>query len=238
MRQITRGVWALEGLKLGRSYLVEHAGSPGRAQNALTLIDTSSPGAVDGILRAIERVGRKPDDLRTIVATHYHFDHTGNVAALRERTGAQLVAGADDVPFIDGRTPWGTGRPPGALDRLSERFVAPRPFALTVDRALHDGDELDGGLRVLHAPGHTPGHIALHDLARGVLFAGDAFMNILGLRLPTAGATHDMEQARRSVEMLSLLEFDHALPGHGAPILSHAAEKLRSWHARWLRQSS
>lgn len=229
MRQITRGVYALEGLKMGRSYLVEDGG-------ALTLIDTSSGGAADRILSAIAEIGRQPEDLRIIVASHYHYDHTGNANELRERTGAQVVAHADDIAYIDGHRPWGTGRPASAWERLGERMLAPEPFAVAVDRTVRDGDVLDGGLRIVHAPGHTPGHIAVLDETRRVLFAADAFMNVLGFRLPVGGSTHDMAQAKRSIEVLSRLDFDHALPGHGAPILSHAAEKLRLWVARWLKQ--
>ena len=81
MKQITRGIWAIEGLKTGRSYLIE-------GRDGLTLVDTSSPDAAGRIIAAIEKIGRRPEELRTIVATHYHFDHTGNVASLRERTGA------------------------------------------------------------------------------------------------------------------------------------------------------
>jgi glyoxylase-like metal-dependent hydrolase (beta-lactamase superfamily II) len=117
---------------------------------------------------------------------------------------------------------------------LIERQVAPPPFAIAVDRTLRDGDRLDRGLRVIHTPGHTPGHIAVLDESRRVLFAADAFMNVLGFRLPMGGSTHNMAQARRSVAALSRLDFEHALPGHGAPILSRAAEKLRLWVERWL----
>jgi hypothetical protein len=47
-----------------------------------------------------------------------------------------------------------------------------------------------------------------------------------------------MVQAKRSIALLSRLDFDHALPGHGAPILSHAAEKLRLWVSRWLDEDN
>jgi glyoxylase-like metal-dependent hydrolase (beta-lactamase superfamily II) len=205
----------------------------------LTLIDTSSGGVADRILAAIDEIGRKPKDLRTIVTSHYHYDHTGNANELRERTGAAVLAHADDVPYIDGQQPWGTGRPSGGIMAFVEsRLAPPPPFALTVDRTVRDGDRLDGGLRVIHAPGHTPGHIALLDEALGVLFAADAFMNVLGFRLPVAASTHDMDLAKRSIASLSRFDFDHALPGHGAPILSHAAEKLRLWVRRWLDEDS
>jgi len=229
VREVVRGVWVLEGLKMGRSYVVEH-------DDGLTLIDTSSPGAANRILDAIKRIGRRPEHLRTIVVTHYHYDHTGNVNELRERTGATVIAHPDDAPYIEGRKPWGTARPQSAIERIVERMTAPNPFSVVVDAAALDNQVLSGGLRVLHAPGHTPGHVAVLDQRRRVLFAGDAFMNVFGLHVPTGGSTHDMAQARRTIRELSKLDFDHALPGHGNPILNQAAEKLRMWTDRWLRQ--
>jgi glyoxylase-like metal-dependent hydrolase (beta-lactamase superfamily II) len=117
-----------------------------------------------------------------------------------------------------------------------EHFTAPAPFALKVDRELRDGDIVDaaGGLQVIHAPGHTPGHIALYAKEHRVLFSGDAFGNYLGLMLPISMSTHDMAQAKRSIARLAQLDFDHALPGHGQPLLSRANEKLSQWSRRWL----
>ena len=223
LREIVPGIYAIEGLKTGRAYLVDDA-------DGLTLIDTSSPGAADAIIKACDEVRRPAWALKTIIATHYHYDHTGNVQTLRERTGATFYAHIDDVPYIDGTTPWGTGREPGFVKRLQ-----PTPYALKVDRMLSDGDIVPaaGGLTVVHAPGHTPGHIALHSAERRVLFSGDAFMNTAGLRMIPVSA-HDTEQARASVRKLAALEFDHALPGHGQPVLSKADEKLREFARRWL----
>lgn len=227
MDEVAPGVHTIDGLKTGRAYLVEGEG------NGLALIDTSTAGVAARILRAIERIGRKPDDLSLIVATHYHYDHTGNVAELVERTGAELCVHADDVPYVDGTTPWAAVE--GALAPLAERF-GPRPYVLKVDRVLRDGDELAfaGGMRIVHAPGHTPGHIAVHAPARRLLFAGDALMNVGGLRVPMAMASHDMEQARASIRRLAELDYDVLLPGHGAPVLGRASEKVGEWSRRWL----
>lgn len=225
MQEIARGVFPIPGLRMGRSYLVE-------GNDGVALIDTSSADVSARILTAMAEAGHRPGDLRVIVATHYHYDHTGNAAALIERTGAQLCVHADDVPYVDGTTPWMPMRPPfGFLDRFS-----PNAFGLKVDRVLRDGDTLPyaGGLRVIHAPGHTPGHIALHSPSRRVLFAGDSLMNTVGLRLPMSMSSHDMDQARRSIFKLAELDFDVALPGHGSPIVGRASEKVAAWARRWL----
>ena len=53
--------------------------------------------------------------------------------------------------------------------------------ATPVDEVLVDGQLLDvaGGLRVLHTPGHSPGHISLLHEPTGVLITGDAIWNML-----------------------------------------------------------
>jgi len=225
MREVSEGIYALDGLKTGRAYLVAD-------RDALTLVDTSTSGVAEKILGAIDAIGRRPQELRTIVATHYHHDHTGNVMALIDRTGAQLYAHADEAPYIDGRKPWGTVH----VGPFDMSVPEARQFALHVDRELRAGDELPfaGGVTVLHTPGHTPGSISLHARSRGVLFAGDALGNYLGLRLPLSMSSHDMDAAKRSVHALAALAYEVALPGHGHPIVGRASEKIALWAKRWL----
>ena len=156
MHQIAHGIHAIDGLKMGRSYIIE-------GNDGLALIDTSSKGASEGILGAIEAIGHHPEDLRMIVATHYHFDHTGNVETLIDRSGAQLCVHEADAPYVDGRCPWAPSN--GLIGPLLDRFSA-RPFALKVDRILHDGDVLPfaGGLQIIHAPGaHAGSYRALRE---------------------------------------------------------------------------
>jgi glyoxylase-like metal-dependent hydrolase (beta-lactamase superfamily II) len=224
--QIAPGIHAIEGLRMGRAYIVEGA-------REVILVDTSSAGVADRIGDAVTAVGRRLDELTTIVATHYHFDHVGNAADVRERTGAQLCVHEGDAPYVEAKRPWQTGT--SGLAALFSRF-APKQTAIRVDRVLHDGDVVGDrpGLQVIHAPGHTPGHIALYSRHHRTLFTGDALMNVLGLQLPPSGSTHDMLEAKRSIQRLVELDFDIALPGHGHPILSRANEKVAEWCRRWL----
>src|SRR5881296_1936037 len=106
------------GSALGISslFLVEH-------RDVLTVVDTGSPGtSVGRILRAIQRTGHEPDEVRQIVLTHCHGDHAGQAKALAEATGATVVAGAADAPVIEGRAPY-----PGPKG-LVPHLVYGRPF--------------------------------------------------------------------------------------------------------------
>ena len=82
------------------------------------------------------------------------------------------------------------------------------------------------GLRALHAPGHTAGHLALL-LPRegGVLFVGDAAAN---LRRPGLSfVNEDMAEVRRSLERLAALEFEAACFAHGRTIRRWASSAFR-----------
>ena len=91
-----------------------------------------------------------------------------------------------------------------------------------VARELRDGDALvlDGPeptrLRVLHTPGHAPGHLCLHDEERGVLVVGDMVASVGTILIdPDEG---DMSAYLRELERLASLGARVALPAHGEPI--------------------
>ncbi|MGH2739925.1 MAG: MBL fold metallo-hydrolase, partial [Actinomycetota bacterium] len=85
--------------RTGRSFLVEHGG-------ALTLVDTGWRGSEKRILRALEKVGKKPDDIEQIVITHAHGDHSGTAKRMRELTDAPIVASAEDAAVMSGKEPY------------------------------------------------------------------------------------------------------------------------------------
>ncbi|MFG2221658.1 MBL fold metallo-hydrolase [Streptomyces sp. NPDC048644] len=98
--------------------------------------------------------------------THSHIDHMGSAADLVAATGATVLAGADDVPYISGAAPEPV--PPlspteqalyeGIFAGFAEAGLPPLRH-VGVDVALREGDTVDGWsepVRVLHVPGHTP----------------------------------------------------------------------------------
>ena len=232
--EIIPGVHAIESLGIGRAYLYQEA-------DRLTLIDSGLAGSADRIVAAIERVGRKPEELRQIVVTHHHIDHMGALADVVERSGAQVLAHALDAPVVRGERPPPVPTATGAWRLLRPLLArgARSARAVNVDRELADGDEVDlgGGAQVVHVPGHTMGSIALYLPGRKLLFAGDAAANAFGLGPPSGPFgmfNEDRPQARQSFRKLAELDFDVACFGHGRPLdreaslaFRRAAERLR-----------
>jgi hydroxyacylglutathione hydrolase len=195
------------------------------ADTPLTLIDTGLPHNTKKILTYItDTLHRKPQDLTAIILTHYHVDHIGNAAELREKTGAKVAALAEEAPYIEGTTP--TPAPRSMLMKVVSPLMRPRPCP--VDVRLRDHETINGCL-VIHTPGHTPGSIALFRQPERALFSGDTILAPGGsVKGPSEHYTLDYQQALLSVKRLKELDFDVLLPGHGSPIPSEAAVKVRS----------
>jgi glyoxylase-like metal-dependent hydrolase (beta-lactamase superfamily II) len=86
-------------------------------------------------------------------------------------------------------------------------------------------------LAIIPTPGHTPGHIAVHDEAAGVLVVGDAIVSMPAGGFDLLPTSEDVPQTQASVSILAGLSFDTLLPGHGDPIIGGASEALKEYLA-------
>ena len=64
------------------------------------LIDAPLEENVDLVLRNVEKLGFKPRDIKIVLASHGHFDHTGGMATMLERTGAQLLLSPEEAKLV------------------------------------------------------------------------------------------------------------------------------------------
>jgi len=193
---------------LAALFLVEHRG-------VLSVVDTGSSGAMRRIRSALETVGRRPDDVRQIVLTHCHGDHTGEARALAELTGATVVAGERDADVIEGTGPYPAPRDPfsRSVYRKYERFAR-----LPVARRIQADEELEGGLVAMPTPGHTLGHIAVLAPDASAVFVGDAVWHLGPLRPSWRRFTVDPDANVDSVRRLAALGVDRALIAHGPSV--------------------
>jgi glyoxylase-like metal-dependent hydrolase (beta-lactamase superfamily II) len=181
--------------------------------DGVTLVDTGPPGSADAVLAAVGDAA-----VVRIVLTHAHGDHTGSVAELRARTGAEVVAHAADAPVVRGDT----AAPPPVLIPAEEELFARLGGLLgappcPVDREVDEGDVLPGGLHVLHTPGHTAGSIAVHVPGARALFTGDTVAEHGGAVI-LGPFNQDRDRALASFARLTALDVDRAFVGHGEPV--------------------
>jgi len=204
----------------------------------LTLIDTGVPGSAEAILETVRDLGRRPSDVRHILVTHCHRDHAGSLAALKQATSARVYMHRADAALVRGGRAIRAFRPaPGLINALLFKMFVPRGAVgierTEIDEEVQDGEDLPaaGGIRAIHTPGHSAGHLVfLWPRHGGVLFAGDAAANILGLGLSVG--YEDLETGKRSLARIARLNFAVACFGHGRPIRGGASERFRrKWRA-------
>lgn len=228
-------------------YLIE--GEP------LTLVDTgvgNSP-AWSALEAALDQLGHGVEDVRRVILTHYHADHLGQAQRLRD-AGARIEVLAHELEvasiesFAEDREEdivsseallREHGVPDDLIARQSEmrrRWIAEDPVlceSTHVDRSLRAGERIafkDLELEVIHSPGHTAGHLLLHEPRSRTLFTGD---HLMGEAVPFTltyyepGAPDPADPLGRrprfrglpaylgSLRSLRQRAFDMILPAHG-----------------------
>jgi glyoxylase-like metal-dependent hydrolase (beta-lactamase superfamily II) len=204
-------------------YLVEEAG-------AFTIIDAGVPAYHADLLAELASMGRTLEDVRALVLTHGHGDHTGFAERLRADHGVPV-----SIHVLDAALARGEARNPSA--GMGERRIRSllryilwlarhggmRDRPLMEVGTLEPGTTLDvpGALRVIGMPGHTPGSVAFHAPAHDALFVGDALVTDAviterhGPQISPFAA--DPDAALASLANIEHIEAHWLLPGHGSP---------------------
>lgn len=172
-------------------------------------------GDAPSILSAARRMGASVD---YVVNTHGHLDHTLACGAVKEATGAQVLIHPLDAPLL-------AADPTGLADWLGLRLPLCKP-----DRYLKEEDELEVGrlrFRVLHTPGHTPGHVTL--LGEGAAFVGDVlFAQGIGRTDFPGGSFEQLMESIRN-RLLVLDDATIVYPGHGPSTTVGDERRLNPW---------
>ncbi len=225
--QVAPGVWRA-GTRFVNWWAVD-AGSEG-----VTLVDAGLPRYAGRLDASLADLGRTRADVRAVVLTHGHQDHTGMSSVLAAAGAAVHLHPADAALAADQRLNKTDSRLapylryPAVLAFVGHYAASgglrPPPMPATVP--LEDGAvaQVPGAPVVTHVPGHTEGSCVLEFREHGVVFVGDLLCTIspaLGRKAPpqlqTRGSNRDSTQAMASLDRLAGVEARTVLPGHGAP---------------------
>jgi metallo-beta-lactamase class B len=162
------------------------------------LIDSTYERNVPAIQKSVEQLGFKFSDVRILLGNHAHGDHQEGDALVKQLTGAQVMAMAEDVPALQAIKPGGKEHP--------------------IDKILHDGDEvrLGGAVLVAHlTPGHTRGCTTWTMKAQ----EGGRIYDVMfgcSLRPPGVLTPAIVDEFNRSFKLVRALPCDVQLGDHGA----------------------
>src|SRR6266516_1465704 len=153
-----------------------------RDASGLYLLDAGFIGGRFLLRSALRRRGWEHEPIRGIIVTHGHLDHILNVATIARETGAWIAAPRLDADHYSGHPHYhGWARVTGCLESIGRPVLRFRPFV--PHRWLDDGDFIDvwHGLRAVHLPGHTHGHMGFYCQRLRLMLSADLFASYRGI---------------------------------------------------------
>jgi glyoxylase-like metal-dependent hydrolase (beta-lactamase superfamily II) len=125
------------------------------------------------------------------------------------------------------------------MEDLAKRFGPMTVDPIQIDEQIQDGDTI-GSLKVIHTPGHTPGHISLYSEKHRIIFGADflfkSVFDVEGLFIPHAIVSIDPVTAAISAKRISKVNFDKLLLAHqDSPVLENAQKEVEKAAAEFIR---
>jgi hydroxyacylglutathione hydrolase len=186
------------------------------------LVDPGHEHLFGHVRDELARLSLSLEDIDVVVITHGHPDHMEGVRSFADTPALTAVRVAERAFNIQTASRYGDAP---AITHFE-------PDLLLRGGELNIGDML---FEVIEAPGHSPDSICLYWPDRKVLFSGDVVFNQGVGRTDLPGGNG--EQLKESIRMLSELEVDYLLPGHGDPVIgrdrvkANFSEIERVWFA-------
>ena len=232
---VTEGVWCIQRPDfLSCSYLVLRG-------EEVILVDSGIDPDGEDVREGLDAVGRSAADVRAILLTHWHNDHSSGAAVIAAESGARVYyhEAADERMTRRTRARGLRGaigaKIPGAgfWAPFKGLFELAPTQAVAATAFVADGEVVEDDFLVIETPGHSEGHLSYLYRPERVLFVGDA-LAVAGdhVSFMSRFLTQDIEAARAS--MIRCLEVDAAAicPGHRHPLIApdrrHREEMIRS----------
>lgn len=185
------------------------------------LVDTGPEGKTQELLRQFYLYGIDPSQIKLIILTHTHYDHTGNLQELKQITGARVVVNEREaewlktglMPIPRGTNIW-TRMLVGLGDLLMPGYASPKPFDadIFVDQRL-DLHPWGFDAEIILTPGHTEGSQSV--VVGKNLICGDTFFNFRWFSVFPPFA-NDKKQLIKTWGNIMELGIETIYPGHGS----------------------
>ncbi len=191
-------------------------------EQTTALIDTGFLNGINHIEKALNKINRSIKDVDYILLTHGHFDHVAHLEKLKKISNATIVCTAAEQIHIDGKFPYkGISRVTQFLEALG-RFVF-NYSPILIDYQINHDEILDlfGGLKAIHLPGHSIGHIGYLHLDSKILFVGD-FIDTRRrkVRFPPCIFNSFPELFPESIKKVDEMDLKGIISNHGPPLSS------------------
>jgi glyoxylase-like metal-dependent hydrolase (beta-lactamase superfamily II) len=183
---------------------------------------------------ALQELGCDFEAINFIINSHFHLDHTGSNEFLRQKSNAQIWIHEADRPALENFDEFikRYGMTDKNLESEWRKFL--RNFGLKEvkpDKTFQDGDILPGGFKVIHTPGHAPGHCCFYKSS--ILIAGD-----IDLVSPWVGnRSCSIVDYLKSLEKLKQLPIKALFPSHNEPIYENIAEQIDLFRQRFIKHA-
>ena len=242
MTQITPKVHSIEG--------ITHPDPRGKVfpylfvedQDDLTLIDPSFLSQLP-ILKYLLDIGYDIKNVKRIILTHVHMDHSQAANEVKRKSGAKIYSHWIEARYL-GQNPPYPGPPSTqetvekleklgvSMEALRKEYGSIEVEPINVDEEVSDCDMI-GSLKVIHTPGHTPGHISLYYEKDKLLLGADSIYKHVfgaeGMYISAPQVSIDPVTAIVSAQRLSKVNFDKLLMAHqDSPILEGAREAVET----------
>ena len=162
--------------------------------------------AVENISAELKSMKKEWKDVKLILVTHKHGDHTNNLPELKKLTGAPIKAQKLEAPLIE------------------------KAIGVKV-KGLNDGEVVPfcGGIEVIWVPGHSEGNSSYYLRKHKAIIAGDTIFGDAegNLMVPPEKYCLDTKQATKEIERLLRYDFDYLLYTHGKDIMGGAKAKVK-----------
>jgi glyoxylase-like metal-dependent hydrolase (beta-lactamase superfamily II) len=212
--------------------------------NLLIDVGWNSDESFQALQDQMAAAGGAWEDLRYIVLTHAHPDHSGLLDRVAQLARPELVIHSIELALLQnfignsqmmakGMAEWmrrnGLLLPSDTQHAAGARHLMGYTPGNLPEQTVNDGDHLKLGtfdFELLWSPGHSPGHLCLFERNQGLLFAGDHVLLFTTPNVSKYGQMgNPLNEYLRSLREIAGLPVKLVLPSHG-PAFTHLAERV------------